>query len=161
MEHDIFIYRDKTGLGSNQAAALIRRAVNAALDCEGIDVPCEVNVLLTDDEGIHGINLEFRGVDRATDVLSFPMNELVPGGFDAELCEINPESGKILLGDMAMSLERARAQGEEFGHGANREISYLTIHSVLHLLGYDHMDEGEEKRLMRGHEKAVCARLGI
>ena len=161
MEHDIFITRDKPNLGSNQAARLIKKAVAAALDCEGIRTSCEVNVLLTDDAGIHGINLEFRGVDRPTDVLSFPMNELRPGRFDPELCEVNPESGKILLGDMALSLERARAQGEEFGHGQEREICYLTIHSVLHLLGYDHMDEGQEKRLMREHEKAVCARLGI
>ena len=161
MEHDIFISRDKPNLGSNQAARLIKKAVAATLDCEGISVPCEVNVLLTDDEGIHGINLEFRGVDRPTDVLSFPMNELRPGAFDPDVCEYNPESGKLLLGDMALSLERARAQGEEFGHGQEREICYLTIHSMLHLLGYDHMDEGEEKRLMRQHEKAVCSLLGI
>ena len=161
MKHDIYISRDKSGLGSNQAARLIKKAVNAALAAEGISVPCEVDVLLTDDAGIHSINLEFRGIDRPTDVLSFPMNELHPGAFDAELCERNPETGAILLGDMAISLERARAQGEEFGHGEEREICYLTIHSVLHLLGYDHMDEGEDKKLMREHEKAVCRVLGI
>ena len=143
MEHDIFITRDKPNLGSNQAARLIKKAVNATLDCEGIDVDCEVNVLLTDDEGIHAINLEFRNVDRPTDVLSFPMNELIPGEFDSDICEYNPESDKLLLGDMALSLERARAQGEEFSHGEEREICYLTIHSMLHILGYDHMDEGE------------------
>ena len=161
MEHDIFITRDKPNLGSNQAARLIKKAVNATLDCEGIDVNCEVNVMLTDDEGIHAINLEFRNVDRPTDVLSFPMNELVPGEFDPEYCEYNPESDKLLLGDMALSLERARAQGEEFGHGSEREICYLTIHSMLHLLGYDHMDEGKEKRLMRSREKIVCEKMGI
>lgn len=161
MEHDIFITRDKPNLGSNQAAHMIKKAVKATLDSEGIAANCEINVLLTDDAGIHGINLEFRGVDSPTDVLSFPMNELKAGELDESMCDHNPESGKLLLGDMALSLERARAQGEEFSHGEEREICYLTIHSMLHLLGYDHLDEGDEKRLMREHEKKVCERLGI
>ncbi|MGE4354237.1 MAG: rRNA maturation RNase YbeY [Oscillospiraceae bacterium] len=161
MVYDIFVTRDKPGLGSPNAFRLIKKAAAATLLAEGITVPCEINVMLTDDTGIHKINLKFRGVDRPTDVLSFPMNELTPGKFDAAVCEINPESGKVLLGDMALSLERARAQGEAFGHGSERELCYLTIHSVLHLLGYDHMDEGGEKREMRSHEKLVCERLGI
>ena len=89
------------------------------------------------------------------------MNELTPGEFDPELCERDTDSGRVLLGDMAISLERARAQGDEFGHGEEREICYLAIHSTLHLLGYDHVDEGEDKRLMRSREKAICAKLGI
>jgi probable rRNA maturation factor len=161
MEYDVFITRSRPGLGSNQAARRIKRAVCAALEAQGVSMPCEVNVLLTDDDGIHAINREFRGVDAPTDVLSFPMNELTPGEFDPAGCERNPETGKILLGDMALSLERARAQGEEFGHGESREISYLTVHSVLHLLGYDHMDEGEQKKQMRAREKVICAALGL
>lgn len=161
MKHEIYVSRDRTGLGSVQAARSIKKAVAASLEAEGIDVPCEVDVLLTDDEGIHAMNLEFRGIDAPTDVLSFPMNELKPGEFDPELCERDPDSGRVLLGDMAISLERARAQGDEFGHGEEREICYLAIHSTLHLLGYDHVDEGEDKRLMRSREKAICARLGI
>ena len=155
MEHEISVSREKTGLGHREAAGLIKKAVHMALDAEGINVPCIVNVMLTDDEGIHAVNKEFRNVDRATDVLSFPFNELTPGAFDPNLCEKDMDSGAVLLGDMMISLEHCEAQGEEFGHGFAREIQYLTVHSVLHLLGYDHVDEGEMKRRMRAREKAI------
>ena len=155
MEHEIYISREVTGLGHNEAAALIKKAVNMALDAEGINEDCIVSVMLTDDEGIHRVNLEFRGVDRATDVLSFPMNELVPGEFEAEDCERDMDSGKIMLGDMMISIPRCVEQGEEFGHGFKREIMYLTVHSILHLLGYDHVDEGEMKLQMRQREKEI------
>ena len=155
MEHEVYVSREKTGLGHNGAAALIRKAVNLALDAEGVDAPCLISVMLTDDEGIRAVNKEFRGVDRATDVLSFPFNELTPGSFDAEKCEKDMDTGALLLGDMMISLERCEAQGREFGHGFGREIQYLTVHSVLHLLGYDHVDEGEMKAQMRAREKAI------
>ena len=129
--------------------------MRAALDAEGVSEPCLVGVVLTDDEDIRRVNREFRGIDRATDVLSFPFNELRPGAFDASVCERDPESGRLMLGDMMISLERCAAQGEEFGHGFEREIRYLTVHSVLHLLGYDHVDEGIMKRQMRAREKAI------
>ena len=129
--------------------------ISAALEAEGVDLPCEINVLLTDDEGIRRVNRKFRDVDRATDVLSFPMNELTPGDFDPADCEQDPDSGLILLGDMMISVPRCEEQGEEFGHGYEREIMYLTVHSVLHLLGYDHVDEGEMKRRMRQREKEI------
>jgi len=125
----------------------IKKAAKAVLDEEQIAEPCELSVLLTDDEGIHVLNREFRQVDRPTDVLSFPMGET------------DPRSGRYLLGDMVLNVDRARAQGEEFGHGAEHEISYLTVHSVLHLLGYDHVDEGEMKRAMRAREKIIMKRL--
>ncbi len=155
MKHEIYVSRDMTGLGHNNSAACIKRAVNMALDAEGVDVPCVVSVMLTDDEGIHSVNKEFRNVDRPTDVLSFPMNELVPGAFDAEACERDMDTGAVLLGDMMISVPRCAAQGEELGHGYERELMYLTVHSVLHLLGYDHVDEGEMKRAMRAREKAI------
>ena len=155
MEHEVYISREVIGLGHNESAVLIKKAVNMALDAEGIDVPCIISVMLTDDEGIQTVNREFRGVDRATDVLSFPMNELVPGEFDEELCEHDIDSGAVLLGDMMISIPRCEAQGAEFGHGYKREIMYLTVHSVLHLLGYDHVDEGEMKAQMRAREKAI------
>jgi probable rRNA maturation factor len=155
MEHEIDISREVKNLGHNNAAAFIKKAVNMALAAERIDEPCIISVVLTDDEGIHEINREFRGVDRATDVLSFPMNELIPGEFSAEDCERDMDTGAVLLGDMMISLPRCEAQGEEFGHGFEREIMYLTVHSVLHLLGYDHVDEGEMKRQMRAREKAI------
>lgn len=155
MQHEIYISREVKGLGHNNSAACIKKAVNMALDAEGVDVPCIVSVMLTDDEGIHAVNREFRGVDSATDVLSFPMNELTPGTFDAAMCERDMDTGTVLLGDMMISVPRCQAQGEEFGHGYEREIMYLTVHSVLHLLGYDHVDEGEMKRAMRAREKAI------
>ena len=155
MEHEVYVSREKTGLGHHNAAALIKKAVHMALDAEGVDVPCQISVMLTDDEGIRAVNSEFRGVDRATDVLSFPLNELTPGEFDPDECERDLDTGAVMLGDMMISLERCAAQGEEFGHGFNREVQYLTVHSVLHLLGYDHVDEGEMKKQMRAREKAI------
>ena len=125
----------------------IRKAAAAVLDAEGVQEPCELSVLLTDDEGIHALNREFRNVDKSTDVLSFPMGDT------------DPRTGRLLLGDMVLNTDRAAAQGVEFGHGPEHEISYLTVHSVLHLLGYDHVDEGEMKREMRAREKAVMAVL--
>lgn len=155
MEHEVEISREKTGLGHPEAARLIKKAVRMALDAEGVGKPCLISVMLTDDAGIREVNREFRDIDRATDVLSFPMNELTPGDFDPALCDQDPETGALMLGDMMISLERCQAQGEEFGHGFGREIQYLTVHSVLHLLGYDHVDEGEGKRRMRAREKAI------
>ena len=155
MEHEISVSREKTGLGHREAAGLVKKAIRRALDAEGIDQPCIINVMLTDDEGIHAVNREFRQVDRATDVLSFPFNELTPGAFDPGACERDLDTGALLLGDMMISLERCAAQGEEFGHGFGREIQYLTVHSVLHLLGYDHVDEGPMKARMRAREKAI------
>ena len=107
------------------------------------------------------MNKEFRDVDRATDVLSFPQNELEPGHFDAEMCERDPETGHVLLGDMMISVPRCEAQGEEFGHGYKRELMYLTVHSILHLLGYDHVDEGPMKKQMRAAEEAILAEIEL
>lgn len=158
MNHEIIIETEVDG--AEEYADLLRQVIPAALEAEGVDVPCEVDVLFTDDEGIHQINLEQRGVDRPTDVLSFPMFDLQPGehptGEDAD-----PGTGLVPLGDMVLSLERAKAQGEEYGHGARREAAYLAVHSVLHLLGYDHMDEGPQKRQMREREEAILEQLGI
>ncbi len=125
----------------------IKAAAEAVLAAEGMDRPCELSVLLTDDEGIRAVNREFRDVDEPTDVLSFPMGDT------------DPATGRLLLGDMVLNVDRAGEQGVRFGHGADHEISYLTVHSVLHLLGYDHVDEGAMKREMRAREKAVMAIL--
>ncbi len=157
--HKIYISRERYRLGFTSARFLIQATVAASLAAEGVQEPCELSVLLTDDAGIHVLNRQFRGVDRPTDVLSFPQNELSPGAFDPAHTERNPETGRILLGDMAISLERTAAQAEEYGNSFPRELQYLTVHSVLHLLGYDHVDEGEMKRQMRAREKAIMARL--
>ena len=139
---------------------LLHKVISAALGAEGMEDACEINVLITDDEGIHQINLEQREVDRPTDVLSFPMFDLEPGEHPSEE-DADPETGLIPLGDMVISLERAKEQAAEFGHSVEREVCYLTVHSVLHLLGYDHMDEGPMKVQMRGREEAILGALGI
>ncbi len=157
--HSVIINRQRRNLGFPEAAAIIRKAVKTALKAQSVRDDCVVNVLLTDDAGIRGVNLAQRGVDAPTDVLSFPMNELEEGAFDPEICEYDYETDKLLLGDMVLDLERCARQGQEYGHGFAHELSYLTVHSVLHLLGYDHLDEGPRKRRMRAREKAIMALL--
>ena len=140
--------------------SIIRRCVEATLDAEGVNVPCEINVFVTNDNGIRAINGASRGIDKATDVLSFPMFQLTPGQLPEDWSEyLDPETDMCPLGDMAISLERAIAQAKEFGHSTRREIGYLTIHSMLHLLGYDHLDEGEQKAQMRKREEDIAASI--
>ena len=158
MEHQIIFDAEVDVLPELEGR--VRTVISAALAAEGMELPCEVNVLFTDDEGIHQINLDMRGVDRPTDVLSFPMFDLVPGELPGEE-DADPATGLIPLGDMCISLERTQAQAEEFGHSPEREICYLTVHSVLHLLGYDHLDEGPMKAQMRQREEAILESLGI
>ena len=136
------------------------RVILTALAAQGMNLPCEINVLLTDDAGIQALNKRMRGIDQATDVLSFPMFDIPEGYLPSALCS-DPDTGLIALGDMCISLERARAQAAEFGHSLEREVSYLTVHSVLHLLGYDHTDEGVRKARMREREEAILAELGL
>ena len=155
MEHEVEISRERTGLGHPEAARLIKKAIRMALSAEGVEEPCLISVMLTDDAGIREVNREYRGIDQATDVLSFPMNDLRAGDFDPDACDIDPETGVLMLGDMMISLESCAEQGEEFGHGFGREVQYLSVHSVLHLLGYDHLDEGPMKRQMRAREKTI------
>ena len=137
----------------------ISKAIEATLKAENVPVPCEINVLVTNDEGIRSVNKALRELDKATDVLSFPMFQMTPGAeFDWESC-IDPETGLCGLGDMCISLQRAEAQAKAYGHSLRREIGYLTIHSVLHLLGYDHLDEGPQKAQMRKREEEIAATI--
>ena len=139
---------------------IIRKCVEATLDAENVQVPCEINVLVTNDRSIRAINNASRNIDKATDVLSFPMFQLQPGNPPTDSNEfLDIETGLCPLGDMCISLERATAQAKEFGHSVKREVGYLTIHSMLHLLGYDHMDEGEQKKQMRAREEAIAATI--
>ncbi len=141
-------------------AAVIKKCINTALAMENVTVPCEVNVLVTNDRGIRIINQASRDIDKATDVLSFPMFQLTAGETPDDWSDyIDPETGLCPLGDMAISLERAQEQAKEFGHSVRREIGYLTIHSVLHLLGYDHLDEGPQKAQMRKREEEIAATI--
>lgn len=158
--HYIPVTADIPGAASQGNCALIRKVIRTALEAEGVDFPCEVDVLLTDDEGIHQINRDMRQVDRPTDVLSFPEFDLAPGEHPGPE-DADPGTGLIPLGDMVLSMERVAAQAKEFGHSRRRELAYLVTHSVLHLLGYDHLDEGPMKEQMRGREEAVMALLGL
>jgi len=140
--------------------SVIQKCVEAVMEAEGVPVPCEINVFVTDDKGIRAINAASRNIDKPTDVLSFPMFQLTPGELPESWDDLlDPETEMCPLGDMAISLERAISQAKEFGHSSRREIGYLTIHSMLHLLGYDHLDEGPMKAQMRAREEAIAASI--
>ncbi|MBO4979654.1 MAG: rRNA maturation RNase YbeY [Clostridia bacterium] len=133
---------------------LVRRAVEATLAYENIKDDCEVSVTFCDNQEIREINKRFRNIDRETDVLSFPLFD--DDGMDAHVEELN-----CVLGDIVLSLEKARAQAEEFGHSFEREVAFLTVHSVLHLLGYDHETGEEDERDMRHRQSEIVDKLGL
>ena len=160
MKHKSNLVFEELSLRRITVGTIIKKCVNAVLDAEGVRVPCEINILVTNDAGIHVINKESRDIDRPTDVLSFPMFELTPGQPPLDWAEYeDPATGLVPLVDMCISLERAKAQAAEFGHSVKREVGYLTIHSMLHLLGYDHLDEGTMKKQMRGREEAIAGTI--
>lgn len=141
-----------------QIGGIIRKCIKETLVSQGVCVPCEINVLVTNDAGIRTINKASRKIDMATDVLSFPMFSMEAGKLpDDWSAYLDMETGLCPLGDMAISLERAIFQAKEFGHSLRREVGYLTIHSMLHLLGYDHLDEGPQKSRMRKEEEKIAA----
>lgn len=123
--------------------------VKAVLDNEGLSMDYEVSITFVDKDEIHKLNKEYRKVDRPTDVLSFPMNE-----------EFLIEGVDSMLGDIVICMDIAKDQAKEYGHSLDREIMYLTCHSMLHLLGYDHIEE-DDKKIMRGKEKEVMKKLGV
>lgn len=133
---------------------LIRRCCHAVLELEKVDGSVQVDVTLVDNERIHQVNLEQRGIDKSTDVLSFPLGE--DGVYD-----LHPETGEKLLGNIMISLEQAAKQAEDYGHSFNREVGYLTVHSMLHLLGYDHVQGGMEAVRMREKEETVMKQVGL
>lgn len=160
MKHKINLVFEQMSLQKFAIRANIRKCIAAVLEQEGIAVPCEINVLVTNDQGIQVINKTSRDIDRPTDVLSFPMFQLEAGNPPRDWDEyLDPDTGMCPLGDMCISLERAVAQAQEFGHSVKREVGYLTIHSMLHLLGYDHLDEGPQKKQMRAREEAIAATI--
>ena len=136
MRHKINIVFEQMSLQRFIISNNIRKCIQETLNAEGVNVRCEINVLVTDDAGIRIINRESRRLDKPTDVLSFPMFQLEAGILPENWDEYrDPDSGLVPLGDMCISLERAVAQSQEFGHSVRREVGYLTIHSMLHLLG--------------------------
>ena len=160
MKHKINLVFEQLSLQRFVIGNIIRKCIHSTLEAEGVKVRCEINVLVTDDAGIRIINRESRDLDKPTDVLSFPMFQLTAGDPPKDWSEYeDPASGLVPLGDMCISLERAVAQAQEFGHSTRREVGYLTIHSMLHLLGYDHLDEGPMKKQMRGREETIAASI--
>ena len=133
---------------------LLRRAVLATLSYEGFENDAEISLTFTDDEGIRAINRDFRGLDKPTDVLSFPLT-------DYEQTELPIDEPVANLGDVVLSLERARAQAEEFGHSFERETAFLTVHSMLHLLGYDHETSEEDELDMRRRQRDILESMGL
>lgn len=133
---------------------LVRRCCNAVLRQENFEGSAEISVTFVNNDQIHKLNLEHRNIDRETDVLSFPLGE--NGVYD-----INHDTGAKMLGDIVISIEKAFAQAEEYGHPLQREIAFLTVHSLLHLLGYDHENGGLEAVHMREKEESVLTQLGL
>ncbi|MGO4970616.1 rRNA maturation RNase YbeY [[Clostridium] aminophilum] len=139
---------------------IIEEIVLAALDYEKCPYEAEVSVVLTDNANIHALNKEFRSIDRPTDVLSFPMCDYeTPADFDrqeddAEDC-FNPETGELLLGDIVISIDKVREQAESYGHSETRELAFLVAHSMLHLMGYDHMEDDERIVMEKKQEEIL------
>lgn len=144
---------------------LAEKIINHCLDYANFPYEAEVNLTLTDNEGIHSINKEFRQIDRPTDVLSFPMlNYETPGDFsfldDEDNDDFNPDTGEALLGDIIISIEKVYEQAENYGHSVEREYAFLITHSMLHLFGYDHMEE-QEAKIMEAKQKEILQQMNI
>ena len=159
--HKIYCRHRRVEPSKRLSAPIIKHCVRTALSMEGVDMPCEVSVLITDDKGIRVFNRNYRGIDKATDVLSFPMLFFTQSGWANRVAEpIDLETGLVPLGEIVFSAERLDKQAYDFGHSREQETAYLTVHSVLHLLGYDHVDEAEDKRDMREREKVIMKKIG-
>ena len=144
---------------------VIADVINETIDYMACPYDAEVNVTITDDSGIHEINKEYRDIDKATDVLSFPLVDYKEPG-NLEIAEssvsdyFNPETGELMLGDIIFSAERAKAQSIEYGHSLKREAAFLVAHSMLHLFGFDHMEE-DERIVMEQKQREILDKLGI
>ena len=145
---------------------IINEVCEQSLKAEEMNVPYQISLLFVDNEEIREINRDTRGIDKATDVLSFPMldypqNKVFKEVYkDTKFNEIYLDGDELVLGDMVLSLERAKEQSIEYNHSFNREVCYLVVHSILHFLGYDHMED-EEKKVMRKREEEILGKLNI
>jgi len=157
MRHKIICTNKKRA--GESCVRLIKRAIRRTLASEGVERACAVGLLITDNDGIKEINAQMRDNDSVTDVLSFPALEIKAGEQPVpdEFCR----ERLLYLGDMTVNIDRAREQAKEFGHSISRECAYLAVHSTLHLLGYDHLDEAEQKAEMRLHEESVMRKLRL
>ena len=168
VNHKVIARHSNVKPNERLSISLIKHAVLTSLNIQGVDIPCEVSVLITDERSIREINKEFRGINKPTDVLSFPMQELTPmqsltldGWEQIEPKTIDPETGLLPLGEIVISACATAKQALELGHSRDVETAYLIVHSVLHLLGYDHLDEGENKEKMRECENDIMRELGF
>ena len=161
MNHAVWVRADKARLGVTRSlSALVKRCARATLAELEVDVPCELSVLYTDEQGIQALNREHRGKDAPTDVLSFPLWPLNAGDkLTPDM--VDPETGRVALGDIALSLPAARAQAEAYSHSYQRELGFLTVHATLHLLGYDHEKGKLEESIMNDLTEAVLATLDL
>ena len=156
MKIKIFWANEQNKLDSGRKIkCLVRRAIKGALECEGVARDASVSVTFTDNEGIREINRDFRAIDAPTDVLSFPMYDMKNGDVPAD------DGSECELGDIVLSLERAAEQAEQFGHSYERECAFLTVHSVLHLLGYDHVNSEAEDEEMRDRQRTIMKHIKI
>lgn len=145
---------------SNEIEEIIKTVIDASLDYENCDFDAEVSVTIVNNEAIREINRETRDIDRPTDVLSFPMLYFDENG-DIIDSDYDMDGDVLVLGDIVISAERAKEQAEEFGHSFRREIAFLTVHSMLHLLGYDHVDDPEGEKIMFRKQEEILDKLGI
>lgn len=158
MKRDLMIYfmnsQDKEDI-TYSLKILLRRAVEATLDYENFENDAQVSVTFTDNEGIKVLNSQYREIDRETDVLSFPLIDFESGD------DLPIDDPEMMLGDIVISLEKAREQAEEYGHSFERETAFLCVHSMLHLLGYDHVNGGDEEADMRRRQTEILEDMGL
>jgi probable rRNA maturation factor len=160
-ESKVFIENEQTQYEFTDAyGELLRKTALACLSQENIKVGCEVNILITDDSSIKDINRQFREIDNPTDVLSFPMADIIEGKITDEGEDCDIDEGLLVIGDIVISMETTIKQSEQYGHSAQRELAFLTAHGMFHLLGYDHMESQEEAAMMAKQE-AVLDKLGL
>lgn len=162
---NIYIENETEFMSDFDFNGLFEKVSESASDYLDIPYEISVNILLTDDDGIHEINQAERGIDRPTDVLSFPALEFeTPGDFsnitDDQSWLFDPETGELMLGDIVISLETAKRQAEEYGHSIKRELAFLCAHSLLHLSGFDHMEDNE-REIMEDKQREILDRIGI
>lgn len=160
MNHQIRIGFSTEVENEDEVRALVEKCARNVLSRENVDFPAEIDITVVDADTIREMNAEYRSKDSVTDVLSFPMYEFYNGGPREELDE-EPDTGCVMLGDMILCYTRACEQAKEFGHSAARECGYLTTHSMLHLLGYDHERNDEDTRLMRSKEEEYMNAIGL
>lgn len=145
---------------TDELNSLLNRAVEGSLESEGFEIPSEVSILLVDDDNIREINKEQRKIDKATDVLSFPMVQMVNGAMEEDTGDYDLDEELLLLGDIVISMETVERQAKEYGHSFERELAFLTTHGMFHLLGYDH-ENSEEEKVMIGKQEEVLKKIGL